>query len=80
MNFNVPENAMAARVPFASRVCVTEVNAEYIHSVKTSTKEETVITRIQIQQVRLTADPRGNTQKFLSPRAHNQEGLILKPD
>lgn len=72
INSNMPSNAMAARVSFAPKVCVTEVNAEYIHSVKTSTKEETVITRIQIQQLRLTADPSDNAQKFPSP------GFIIK--
>jgi hypothetical protein len=88
---NPPGNAMGARVSSTPGVCMTEINAEFIHSVKTPTKEETVITRIQIKQARLTATslssqtglktgPGNNSQKFISPEFNNQEGLILKPN
>jgi hypothetical protein len=90
INSNMPANTMGAYISSVPGVCLTEVNAKFIHSVKTSTKEETVITHIQIRQARLitqsssastrlTDDPSGNAQKFISPRVHNQEGLILKP-
>jgi hypothetical protein len=90
INSNMPENAMGAYVSSAPEICLTEVNAKFTHSVKTPTKEETVITHIKIQQARLITqsssastrlnnDPSGNAQKSISPKVQNHEGLILKP-
>lgn len=56
-NYPVPANAIGTRGSSALRIELMEINAELFQSVRTSTKEETVVTRIQIKQARFTSSP-----------------------
>jgi hypothetical protein len=89
-NYPMPANAIGALGSSAVEISTLKVNAEFIRSVRTSTHEETVITRIQIKQARLISSPslsstrltpshRDNSEKLLSPKIFNKENLFLKP-
>jgi len=77
-NDPLPVNAMGAQGSSALSVSTMEINAKLIRSVRTSTREEVVVTSIQIKQARfvsslptssstLTTSRRDNPQKHLSP-------------
>lgn len=89
-NYPMPANAIGAPGSSVVEIRTLKVNAEFIRSVKTPIREETVVTRIQIKQARLisssslhttllTPSHRGNSEKFLSPKVFNKEGLFIKP-
>jgi len=89
-NYPMQANAIGALGSSVVEISTLKVNAEFIRSVRTSTRDETVITRIQINQARLISSPslsstrltpshRGNSEKLLSPKIFNKEGLFLKP-
>lgn len=56
-NFAEPADATGAQGSPALRVGMMEVNAEIIQSVRTATRQETVVTRIQIKQARVFSSP-----------------------
>jgi hypothetical protein len=77
-NYPVSANTMGVKDSPALGVRILEINAELIRSVRTSTREETVVTRIQIKQARfvsslptssskLSTSRSGDSQKLLSP-------------
>jgi len=88
-SYPMPANAVGAAGSSVVGISTLKVNAEFIQSVSTSTRQETVITRIQIKQARLISSPslsstrltpshRDHSEKLLSPKILNKEGLFLK--
>ncbi len=77
-NYPLPVNAMGAQGSSALSVSTMEIKAKLIRSVRTSTREEVVVTSIQIKQARfvsslptsssrLTTGHSGNAPKLLAP-------------
>ena len=78
-NYPPSANTMGAEGSSALRVITMEINTELVRSVRTPSREEIVVTRIQIKQARIVSSPptpsstlttslRDNSQKLLSPK------------
>jgi hypothetical protein len=68
-NYAVPANARMARRSSALRIGGIEINAELFQSVRTDTKEETIVTSIQIKQARFTSSPSTSSPTMDSSKA-----------
>jgi hypothetical protein len=88
-NHPMSANATGALRSSAFGVSVTEVNAEFIRSIRTPERQETVLTRIQIKQVRLislsppsstrrTTSLSGDSAKLPAQETINERRFLLK--
>lgn len=77
-NYREQTSTKRMQGPLAIRIGVREVNANLIHSVRTSTKEETVITSIQIKQARISLLP-PSSSSGLALSVEPLEGVANNP-
>jgi len=63
-NFPAPGDSIGTPGSPALGIRMMEVNAQLIQSVRTATREETVVTRIQIKQARLISSPSASTPRL----------------
>jgi hypothetical protein len=72
-NYLMPANTIGAHVSSVVEISTLKVNTEIIRSVKTATREKTVITRVQINQAQLISSPPVSSARLNPSHQRNPE-------